>query len=94
VSGPGGVLRRLPANLDRPGPRWPIGRVVVPASGSITLTFHATTEWLTPVKEARALVYPAAIVATPVATERVVPLRAACGHYIDWYTTPARSSTR
>ena len=35
VSGPGGVLlRQLPANLDRPGPRWPIGRIVVPSSGS------------------------------------------------------------
>ncbi|MGD0274114.1 MAG: hypothetical protein ABSB96_10345, partial [Gaiellaceae bacterium] len=89
VSGPGGVLRRMPANLDRPGPRWPIGRVVIPPSGSITLTIHATREWLTPVKEGRVLVYPAAIVATPVGTERVVPLRSACGQYVDWYTTPA-----
>jgi hypothetical protein len=84
VSGPGGVLRRLPANLDRPGPRWPIGRVVVPPSGSVTLTIHATAAWLTPVRDAANMV---AIVATPVGTERVVPLRAACGRYVDWYTT-------
>ena len=94
VSGPSGVLRRLPANLDRPGPGWPIGRVVIPASGSMTLTFHATTEWLLPTKEARALVYPAAVLATPVGSEHIVPLREACGQYVDWYTIPARSSTR
>ena len=91
VSGPGGVLRRLPANLDRPGPRWPIGRVVVPPSGSVTLTIHATAAWLTPVSAAANMV---AIVATPVGTERIVPLRAACGRYVDWYTIPVRISTR
>jgi len=91
VSGPGGVLRRLPADLDRPGPRWPIGRVVVPPSGSVTLTIHASAAWLTPVSDTANMV---AIVATPVGTERVVPLRAACGQYVDWYTNPVRISTR
>jgi hypothetical protein len=86
VSGQGGVLRRLPANLDRPGPRWPIGRVVVPSSGSVTLTLHANAERLIPARDGANMV---AIVATPVGTERVVPLRAACGRYVDWYTTPA-----
>ncbi len=94
VSDPGGVIRRLPANLDRPGPRWPIGRVFAPRSGSLTITIHATTEWLTPVKEPRAIVYPNAIIATPVATEHIVPLRAACGRYVDWYTTPAPNPKR
>ncbi len=94
VSGPGGVLWRLPANLDRPGPRWPIGRVVVPSSGSVTLTIHTTALWLTRFTPERAGATMTAIVATPVGTEHVVPLRAACGQYVDWYTTPARSSTR
>jgi hypothetical protein len=92
VSGPGGVLRRLPANLDRPGPRWPIARVVVPPSGSITLTIHAAAGWFTKLTPAEAGAYMGAIVATRVGTERVIPLRAACGRYVDWYTTPARSS--
>jgi hypothetical protein len=94
VSGLGGVLRRMPANLDRPGPRWPIGRVVVPPSGSLTLTIHAAAGWFTRLTPAEAGAYMQTIVATPVGTERVVPLRTACGRYVDWYTTPARSPKR
>lgn len=94
VSGPGGVLRRLPANLDRPGPRWPIARVVVPKSGSLTLTIHAAAGWFTRLIPAANGAYMNTVAATPVGTERVVPLRAACGRYVDWYTTPARSSKR
>jgi len=93
VSGPGGVLRQLPANLDRPGPRWPIGRVVVPPSGSVTLRIHAANGWFTLLTPAEAGAYMTSIIATPVGTERVVPLKDACGLYVDWYTTPARSST-
>ncbi len=70
VSGPAGVLRRLPANLDRPGPRWPIGRITVPRSGSVTLTLHATRTWLTPARAAANIV---AIVAIPVGTQHAVP---------------------
>jgi hypothetical protein len=87
------VLRQLPANLDRPGPRWPIGRVVVPPSGSVTLRIHAANGWFTLLTPAEAGAYMTSIIATPVGTERVVPLREACGRYVDWYTTPARSST-
>jgi hypothetical protein len=85
VSGRDGVIRRLPPNLDRPGPRWPIGRVVVPRSGSITLTMHAEKTWLTPFRDAPNMI---AVIATPVGTERVVPLSEACGRYVDWYTNP------
>jgi hypothetical protein len=92
VSGPGGVLRRLPANLDRPGPRWPIGRVVIPPSGSMTIKIHAANGWFTRLTPAEAGAYMMSIIATPVGTERVVPMRKACGRYVDWYTTPARSS--
>jgi hypothetical protein len=87
VSGPGGVLRRLPANLDRPGPRWPIARVVVPSSGSLTLKIHAANGWFTRLVPAAYGAFMNTVVATPVGTERVVPLRAACGKYVDWYTT-------
>jgi len=89
VTGPAGVLRRLPANLDRPGPRYPIGRVVVPPTGSVTLKLHADPGWLLPVINGVNMV---SIVATPVGTEHVVPLRSACGQYVDWYTTPARKA--
>jgi hypothetical protein len=92
VSGPGGVIRRLPAHLDRPGPRWPIGRVVVPASGSLKLTIHVAAGWFSRLIPVTAGAYMNAIIATPVGTERVVPLRKACGRYVDWYTTPADSS--
>jgi hypothetical protein len=89
VSGPGGVLRRLPANLDRPGPRWPIKRVVVPPSGKISLTFYSVPGWHTP---AGSVAWMGPIFATPVGTEHIVPLRDACGQYVDWYTTPAHNS--
>jgi len=87
VSGPGGVLRRLPANLDRPGPRLPISRVLVPASGSLAITFHPDPNRFTP---AGNVAWIGPFFATPVGTEHVVPLRAACGKYVDWYT-PAQS---
>src|SRR5262249_42901229 len=85
IAGPEGLLRRLPANLDRPGPRWPIGRVAVPPSGNLTLTLRARKSWLTPSSDSARDMN---IVATPVGTEREVPLRQACGAYVDWYTNP------
>jgi hypothetical protein len=88
VSGPSGVMRRLPANLDRPGPRWPIGRIKVSRPGGVTLTLHVTRTWLTPGWPPADI---GAIVATPVATAHVVPLRAACGLYVDWYRSLARA---
>lgn len=77
-----GLRATLPANKDRPGPRWPIGRIVVRTAGNVTVTFHATKKWLT---HALTVVNVAAVVATPVGTERIVPLRSACGKYVDWY---------
>ncbi len=90
VTGPGGVLRRLPANLDRLGSRWPIGRIVVPPSGSVTLGIEVIGGWPKPLSGGNI----ASIVATPVGVERVVPLRKACGRYVDWYVTPAQSPTQ
>jgi hypothetical protein len=40
---------------------------------------------------AEAGAYMISIIATPVGTEHVMPLRKACGRYVDWYTTPAQS---
>jgi hypothetical protein len=87
ISGPDGVLRHMPANLDRPGPRWPIGRIVVPSSGSVTLTVHAAAGWFSHLTPAAEGAWMTSIIANPVGTEHLVPLRQACGKYVDWYTT-------
>jgi hypothetical protein len=81
VSAPG-LHVRLPANLDRPGNRWLIGRVVVPANGRLDLVLHVE-------KPALAGTDPTelgAVVATPQTPIRTVPLARACGRYVDWYS--------
>jgi hypothetical protein len=85
VKGPG-LRTTLPANLDRPGPRWWIGRVVPLTTEPITLTFATSKPLLAP---ASALAVVPEVVATPVERTRVVPLDRACGRYVDWYR-PAR----
>ena len=86
VSAPG-VRTTLPANLDRPGPRWPIGRITVTRTGLVPVTIHPTSEWLTP---ASALTYMTSVAAVPVGTQKTVPIAAACGSLVNWYR-PARS---
>ena len=79
VSGPG-LEVTLPPNLDRPGPRLPIGRVKV--TGPVELRLRAHEGLLTPPGTAAA---PGAITAVPAASARIVPLAEACGQYVDWY---------
>lgn len=86
VSAPG-LRTTLPANLDRPGPRWPIGRIRVTRAGPVPVTLHPTREWLTPDSE---VTYMTSVAAVPVGTERVVPIAQACGRLVDWYR-PARA---
>lgn len=81
VTGPGLTIT-LPPNLDRPGPRWPIGRVVVSRSGPIVLRLHVVKYWLTPASDAAEF---GAVIATQVGTERIVPVREACSRLVDWY---------
>jgi hypothetical protein len=80
-----GLHRTLPANLDRPGPRWPIGRVTVTATPAVQVTFHLAKHWLTPASDAAV---PGSLTATPVGAERLVPIRSACGAQVDWYRAP------
>jgi hypothetical protein len=82
-----GLATTLPANLERPGPRWPIGRIAVGRTGPVAVTFHVTKHWLTPESDAAT---PTVLIATPMGAERTVPLRAACGKLVDWYQTPAQ----
>ena len=72
----------LPANLERPGPRWPIGQVVVARPTLVAATFHVDRYWLTPASD---VATPVALIATPLGTERTVPMRVACGKLVDWY---------
>jgi hypothetical protein len=78
-----GLSTTLPANLDRPGMRWPVGSISVTGNKPITITFHAQKPLLAPPVASAVN----ALVATPQEPIRVVPLRQACGQYVDWYTT-------
>jgi hypothetical protein len=80
----GSLHTTLPANLERPGPRWPIGEIVVGRAGPVAVSFHAVKHRLTPISD---VALPDKLVATPVGTERLVPLRQACGKLVDWYRT-------
>jgi hypothetical protein len=86
VEGPG-LDATLPPNYDRPGPRWPIGRITVARAGTVTLRLRAHDPWLAPDRPAA---FPAAIIAVPAFGERVVPLRRACGRLVDWYRITPR----
>jgi len=82
VTVPGAATTTLPANLDRPGPRWPIGPVLVTHPGGVPVSYRLESEWLTPESAVAAL---GAVVAVSQTPERIVPLREACGKYVDWY---------
>jgi hypothetical protein len=78
-----GLKATLPANLDRPGPRLPIGRVTVSHRRTVTISFHLGDTLLA---SATALAGIGYVVAVPADEhERVVPIRRACGKYVDWY---------
>lgn len=85
----GHLKTQMPANLDRPGPRWPIGRVTIRASEKrlVRIGMYAHKRRLTP---ASVVVNPTSIVATLVGAKREVPIREACGKVVDWYK-PAKS---
>lgn len=77
-----GIHVTLPANLERPGPRWPIGRITLGRTEVIAVTFYVVRYWLTPASD---VATPVALIATPIGTEHTVPLRLACGKLVDWY---------
>lgn len=82
VTGPG-LRTMLPANLDRPGNRWPIGQVMVKGTAPIVVTFSVAD----PTFAAPLPTYINTLVATPETPIRIVPLDRACGQYVDWYVT-------
>ncbi|MBS1887174.1 MAG: hypothetical protein JSU06_08300 [Actinobacteria bacterium] len=81
VRGPG-LDATLPANLDRQGPRWPIGSIRTSGPETVTLELEVEGATLAPPNSGAIL---GAIVATKVGSDRIVPLARACGKYVDWY---------
>jgi hypothetical protein len=77
-----GLHATLPASLERPGPRWPIGRIALASPGSVPVTFHVKRYWLTPDSDVAS---PGVLIATAAGGERTVPMRQACGKLVDWY---------
>ena len=77
-----GFRATLPAQLDRPGTRWPIGRIRVPSSGPVALRLRVEDGPLTPPGIAASI---DAILATPASPTSEVPMRQACGKLVDWY---------
>lgn len=74
--------RRLPANLDLPGPYWPAGRVEG-GRDRIELDLDAPSA-LAPGSQRAELGRLVAVRAG--ARPALVPLSRACGRYVDWYT--------
>jgi hypothetical protein len=80
--GGAGLNVRLPPNLDRPGEIWPVGRVRS-TGAPIRLTLRMDDP--APITSETQFFTPQPMVAVPVGGERTVPLREACGRYVDWY---------
>lgn len=82
VSAPGMASVRMSPNLDRPGPRFTVGRIHLSRPSAPSIRIHVDGHPLS------STVYPAVVNlvgANPVAPERVVPLRKACGKDVDYY---------
>jgi hypothetical protein len=78
-----GLHVELPANLERLGPRFPAGRLVVADRRPRTVSLHVDDTALAP---AGATATFTSLVIVPAAgSERIVPIRRACGKYVDWY---------
>jgi hypothetical protein len=77
-----GLRTTVPANLDRPGPRWPLGQVTVKGGGPTPVTLTVANPLLAP---GILLAEIGSIVAAPVGKDHLIPVRKACGKYVDWY---------
>lgn len=82
---------KLPATLDRPGPWYRIGEVTQRRPGRRTLTFKVGDAPLPASTHVSELTAVAAVdLDSP---PRLVPLREACGLYVDWYTLGPKRPT-
>lgn len=87
ISAPG-LTARLPANLDRPGPRYRIGRLDVAAAGDVRVQIHVTT---TSLASSSAVAYVNQLIATHAGASAVVPIRRACGRFVDHVLTGGKA---
>lgn len=81
VTGPG-LSGTLPANLDRPGTRWRIGRIRLSAPTTVTLRIRVVEPPLAPSRPTSTV---EAVIATPAAAPHLVSIGEACGKFVDWY---------
>jgi hypothetical protein len=77
-----GLRTTVPANLDRPGPRWRIGRVTIREPATVSVRVRVKEGLLEGIGHTA---YMNAILATRLASSRLVPLREACGRLVDWF---------
>jgi len=81
-----GLWTTLPASLDRPGTRWPVGRVDVSSAGPVNVTLRSLAgRWTSP----SAITTFGPVTAVPVGTQRTVPVAKACGKLVDHYEEAA-----
>jgi len=99
VSAPG-FAATVPANLDYRGsvPYYPVGELTVDKSGPVRFSVQEDSPpTLGRLLGTKAEAHLGTIAASPAGAggpipgeaERVVPLRHACGHYLDWYLPTA-----
>jgi hypothetical protein len=72
----------MPANLDRPGPRFLVGTIDLPSAATVPLRIHVDRHRLASTAPPAAI---SAVIATPAQPDRMVPLRQACGKNVDYY---------
>jgi hypothetical protein len=77
-----GLRATLPGNLERTGPRWPIGQITLTHPEAVRVTYRLKKHWLTPASD---VATPTELIATLRGAERTVPIRQACGQLVDWY---------
>jgi hypothetical protein len=87
VKGPGLEVER-PANLERPGARLPLG-IVHSTGGPQAITLEVGTTWLAPATATAG--FPELIATRVGQKDKVVPIRKACGRYVDWYRSAGSS---
>jgi hypothetical protein len=84
AQGPG-MQAQLPPNLDRPGSIWPVG-VLRSTGAPITLRVHMANPAVIATGRPVAQYFtPTPMIAVPIEPDQRIPLRRACGRYVDWY---------
>lgn len=79
----GGLFRAMPAYLDRPGPYFRVGSVVSNGHPMIVIIHARRPSWMTG-QDLEAQLTSIAATSSP-DTRTLVPLRRACGRYVDWF---------